>query len=293
MSHELRTPLNAIIGFAEVMQSGIFGALGSEKYAEYCRDIRASGQYLLTVINDILDMSRIEAGRFRLKKREVSVDAAIEKALRLVRERARTKKLQFTVELLPNATVPADERALQQILVNLLDNAVKFTPEGGRVGIRTRSAGDAINIYVEDAGIGIPKDALAKLGRPFEQVETEFSKSHKGSGLGLAIARSLSELHGGGLRIRSQPGLGTVVMVHLPKRPVSVLELGRDGALTTARFGRGLPSYLNCARRSCARALSSRRGVRAAPWRRAGRRRSRGASGLRAAPLRRRKGRRW
>jgi two-component system, cell cycle sensor histidine kinase PleC len=173
MSHELRTPLNAILGFAEIMQSGMFGALGSDKYAEYCRDIRASGHYLLSVINDILDMSRIEAGRVRLAKRQISVDKAVHKALKLVRERARSKDLQFTVDTLPNATVPADERALQQILVNLLDNAVKFTPEGGRVAIRTRSAGDAINIYVEDAGIGIPKEALGKLGRPFEQVETE------------------------------------------------------------------------------------------------------------------------
>ncbi|HEX8167760.1 MAG TPA: ATP-binding protein [Beijerinckiaceae bacterium] len=217
MSHELRTPLNAILGFAEVMQSGMFGALGCEKYTEYCRDIRASGQYLLSVINDILDMSRIEAGRVRLAVKQVSVEAAVERALKLVAERARAKALEFTVEGLAGATVPADERALHQILVNLLDNAVKFTPQGGRIAVRTRSAGDAINIYVEDGGIGIPRDALGKLGRPFEQVETEFSKSHKGSGLGLAIARSLSELHGGGLRIRSQQGLGTVVMVHLPR----------------------------------------------------------------------------
>jgi two-component system cell cycle sensor histidine kinase PleC len=217
MSHELRTPLNAIIGFAEVMQSGLFGALGSEKYAEYCRDIRSSGQYLLAVVSDILDMSRIEAGRVRLAKREVPVAAAVEQALRLVAERARAKELAFTVDGVDGATVPADERALQQILVNLLDNAVKFTPQGGRIAVRTRLAGDAVNIYVEDAGIGIPKDALSKLGRPFEQAETEFSKSHKGSGLGLAIARSLSELHGGSLRIRSQQGLGTVVMVHLPR----------------------------------------------------------------------------
>lgn len=221
MSHELRTPLNAILGFAEVMQSGMFGALGCEKYTEYCRDIRASGQYLLTVIDDILDMSRIEAGRVRLAKTPVPVERVIDNALKLVAERARAKELQLTVDNLPNATLPADERALQQILVNLLDNAVKFTPQGGRVSIRTRAAGDAINIFVEDGGIGIPKDALGKLGRPFEQVETELSRSHKGSGLGLAIARSLSELHGGGLRIRSQPGLGTVVMVHLPRLPAS------------------------------------------------------------------------
>ncbi len=162
-------------------------------------------------------MSRIEAGRVRLAKRQISVEVALDKALKLVGERARSKALELSVDALPGATVPADERALQQILVNLLDNAVKFTPQGGRIAVRTRFAGDAINIYVEDSGIGIPRDALGKLGRPFEQVETEFSKSHKGSGLGLAIARSLSELHGGGLRIRSLPGLGTVVMVHLPR----------------------------------------------------------------------------
>jgi two-component system cell cycle sensor histidine kinase PleC len=218
MSHELRTPLNAILGFAEVMQSGLFGALGCEKYTEYCRDIRVSGQYLLSVINDILDMSRIEAGRVRLAVKQVSVDGAVQGAIKLVAERARAKALQFTVESLADATVPADERALHQILVNLLDNAVKFTQHGGRIAVRIRSAGNAVNIYVEDAGIGIPKDALGKLGRPFEQVETELSRSHKGSGLGLAIARSLSELHGGGLRIRSLQGLGTVVMVHLPRQ---------------------------------------------------------------------------
>jgi two-component system cell cycle sensor histidine kinase PleC len=112
--------------------------------------------------------------------------------------------------------VPADERALHQILVNLLQNATKFTSDGGCITVRTRQAGNAVNIYVEDNGIGIPDHALHKLGQPFEQVETEFSKSYKGSGLGLAIARSLAELHGGSLRIRSQEGLGTIVLVHLP-----------------------------------------------------------------------------
>jgi two-component system cell cycle sensor histidine kinase PleC len=217
MSHELRTPLNAIIGFAEVMESGIFGALGCEKYNGYCRDIRSSGEYLLSLINDILDTSRIEAGRVRLATAPVAVDVAVDKALKLVGESARSKNLKIAVEPLPEATVPADERALQQILVNLLENAVKFSPEGGRITVRTRSAGNSVNIYVGDGGIGIPPEALAKLGRPFEQVESEHSRSHKGSGLGLAIARSLSELHGGGLRIRSQPGVGTIVLVHLPR----------------------------------------------------------------------------
>lgn len=217
MSHELRTPLNAIIGFAEVMQSGIFGSLGSEKYEEYCTDIRSSGEYLLSVINDILDMSRIEAGRTSLKKQPVEVNASVQKAIKLVSEQIRAKNLNVSVDVIPeDIVVPADERALQQILVNLLQNATKFTADDGCITIRTRQAANAINIYVEDNGIGIPAHALQKLGRPFEQVETEFSKSYKGSGLGLAIARSLTELHGGALRIRSQEGVGTIVLVHLP-----------------------------------------------------------------------------
>ncbi|MGO4572783.1 PAS domain-containing sensor histidine kinase [Microvirga sp. 2TAF3] len=217
MSHELRTPLNAIIGFAEVMQSGIFGSLGSDKYEEYCHDIRSSGEYLLSVINDILDMSRIEAGRTSLTKQPIEVNASIQRALRLVNEQIKAKNLSITVDVIPeDIIVPADERAMHQILVNLLQNATKFTSDGGCITVRTRQAGDAINIYVEDNGIGIPEHALQKLGQPFEQVETEFSKSYKGSGLGLAIARSLTELHGGTLRIRSQEGVGTIVLVHLP-----------------------------------------------------------------------------
>jgi two-component system cell cycle sensor histidine kinase PleC len=226
MSHELRTPLNAIIGFAEVMESGIFGALGSMKYEEYCRDIRSSGEYLLSVINDILDMSRIEAGRISLAKRDVCVNDSIQRALRLVGEQVRTKNLSVTIDVTPeDITVPADERGLHQILVNLLQNATKFTRDGGCITVRTRQARDSINIYVEDNGIGIPDHALQKLGRPFEQVETEFSKSYKGSGLGLAIARSLAELHGGSLRIRSQEGVGTIVLVHLPLVETSTSEI--------------------------------------------------------------------
>jgi two-component system, cell cycle sensor histidine kinase PleC len=226
MSHELRTPLNAIIGFAEVMESGIFGTLGSDKYGEYCRDIRSSGEYLLSVINDILDMSRIEAGRLSLVKRDVEVNDSIQRALRLVSEQIRAKNLAVTVDVTPeDITVPADERGLHQILVNLFQNATKFTADGGCITIRTRLAGNAVNIYVEDNGIGIPAHALQKLGRPFEQVETEFSKSYKGSGLGLAIARSLAELHGGTLRIKSQEGVGTIVLVHLPLKENTSAEI--------------------------------------------------------------------
>jgi two-component system cell cycle sensor histidine kinase PleC len=216
MSHELRTPLNAIIGFAEVMESGVFGPLGNGKYGEYCRDIRSSGEYLLSVINDILDMSRIEAGRIRLEKQDFAVDDVIERTSRMIGELARAKGLDFTVEKAPDVRLFADERAIQQILVNLLQNAVKFTGENGRIALRARVVNDALNLYVEDDGIGIPHEAMKKIGRPFEQVESEFSRTYQGSGLGLAIAKSLAELHGGNLRIRSQVGVGTIVLVHLP-----------------------------------------------------------------------------
>ncbi|POR44306.1 ATP-binding protein [Methylobacterium sp. V23] len=217
MSHELRTPLNAIMGFAELMESEVYGTLGSPRYTDYCRDIRTSGDYLLSVIDDILNMSRIEAQTVKLAPREIAVAGAIEGTLKLVGEAARAKSLTIAVDVVEALTVLADERALHQILTNLVQNAVKFTPAGdGRIIIKARPAGANVHIYVEDTGIGIPKSALRRLGAPFQQVETNLTRSHKGSGLGLAIARSMAELHGGALRIRSQEGLGTIVMVRMP-----------------------------------------------------------------------------
>ena len=217
MSHELRTPLNAIMGFAELMESEVYGTLGSPRYTDYCRDIRSSGDYLLSVIDDILNMSRIEAQKVRLVPREIAVATAIEGSLKLVGEAARAKSLSIHVDVVEGLSVLADERALHQILTNLLQNAVKFTPSGdGRIIVKARPAGNDVNIFVEDTGIGIPKSALRRLGTPFQQVETNLTRSHKGSGLGLAIARSMAELHGGALRIRSQEGLGTIVMVRMP-----------------------------------------------------------------------------
>ncbi|MFD1330381.1 PAS domain-containing sensor histidine kinase [Methylopila musalis] len=218
ISHELRTPLNAIIGFSEIMESGMFGDLGSEKYYEYCRDIRESGQHLLDVINDVLDMSKIEAGRFGISRQTIDIDKVVLDAMRVITPRAEEKSIALRAEAATGVTVEVDRRALKQILLNLLSNAVKFTPAGGRITVRTRAVGGAMNLYIEDTGIGIPKEALPKLGRPFEQVESQFSKSHKGSGLGLAISRSLAELHGGAMRIRSSVGAGTVVLVRLPMR---------------------------------------------------------------------------
>jgi two-component system cell cycle sensor histidine kinase PleC len=216
MSHELRTPLNAIIGFSEIMESGMFGPLGAEKYHEYCRDIRESGNYLLDVINDILDMSKIEAGRTRLDLELVELEHILTDAMRVLAGRAEEKRLVLKLEIPGPIPLKADRRAVKQIVLNLLSNAVKFTPDGGRVTVRGRMAGDAVMIAIEDTGIGIPKDALANLGKPFEQVESQLTKSHQGSGLGLAIAKSLVELHGGSMRIRSTPGVGTVVLLRLP-----------------------------------------------------------------------------
>jgi len=216
MSHELRTPLNAIIGFSEIMEAAMFGPLGAEKYSEYSRDIRESGLYLLEVINDILDMSKIEAGGIRLAPKELELDPVLADSLRVVWQRANEKHVNLSSHIDPAIRLKADRRALKQIVLNILSNAVKFTPDGGSVTVRGRVRGGMVTIAVEDNGIGIPKDALHKLGRPFEQVESQLTKRHQGSGLGLAIAKSLVELHGGAMRICSTPGRGTTVVVRLP-----------------------------------------------------------------------------
>ncbi|MBV8918183.1 PAS domain-containing sensor histidine kinase [Bradyrhizobium sp.] len=217
MSHELRTPLNAIIGFSEIMGSGMFGALGSEKYQEYCHDILTSGHYLLEVINDILDMSKIEAGRMKLDLEPLDLSKTLAESLRVVSGRAYDKRLTLDADIEKNIAMVADRRATKQILVNLLSNAVKFTPEGGKVAVRSLLLEDRIVLMIADTGIGIPPQSLARLGRPFEQVESQLSKTYHGSGLGLAIARSLAHLHGGSMRLRSTLGKGTVVRVTLPR----------------------------------------------------------------------------
>jgi two-component system cell cycle sensor histidine kinase PleC len=219
MSHELRTPLNAIIGFSEIMGSGMFGALGSEKYQEYCHDILTSGHYLLEVINDILDMSKIEAGRMKLDLEALDLSRTLAESLRVVSGRAHDKNLMVDTDIEAGISVMADRRATKQIIVNLLSNAVKFTPEGGKVLVRSRLSKDRVKLIIADTGIGIAQQSLARLGRPFEQVESQLTKTYHGSGLGLAIARSLTHLHGGSMRLRSKLGQGTVVCVSLPRNP--------------------------------------------------------------------------
>jgi two-component system cell cycle sensor histidine kinase PleC len=217
MSHELRTPLNAIIGFSEIMESGMFGTLGSEKYQEYCHDILTSGHYLLEVINDILDMSKIEAGRMKLDMEPLDLSKTLAESLRVVSGRADDKSLVLDADIGSTISVVADRRAIKQIIVNLLSNAVKFTPDGGRVVVRSRLLRDSIVLMIADTGIGIAPHSLLRLGKPFEQVESQLTKTYHGSGLGLAIARSLTNLHGGSMRLRSKLGTGTVVCVSLPR----------------------------------------------------------------------------
>jgi two-component system, cell cycle sensor histidine kinase PleC len=219
MSHELRTPLNAIIGFSEMMEQQTFGPLGSSKYQDYCSHIHQSGQYLLHVFSDVLDMSRLEAGRVRLNSTEFGLEAAIRNAIRDVESTALTKALAIEVDVSPSETIQADRDAVERILVTLLRNAVKFTPDGGAISVGAQAFDEQIYIYVEDTGPGIASADLSRLGRPFEQADTTLANGMKGSGLGLAIANSLVELHGGSLRINSNLGEGTVVLVALPRAP--------------------------------------------------------------------------
>ena len=227
MSHELRTPLNAIIGFSELMEQSLFGPLGSPRYEEYANDINSSGKYLLGVINDILDMSKIEAGQFTMEREEIDLCPLIKETVRVVSLQAAQKSITVETRIADSMTLFADRRAIKQIVINLLSNAVKFTGQGGRITLRARNASGAMILTIEDNGCGIPKDALGKLGRPFEQVQNQFSKNHTGSGLGLAISRSLAQLHGGALKIRSTEGSGTIVSVRIPagKKPTSPRQI--------------------------------------------------------------------
>lgn len=216
MSHELRTPLNAIIGFSEMMQGHVFGPLGSPKYEEYASDIKTSGELLLEMINDILDMSKIEAGKVTIDSEAFDLAPVIEECLRIVGPRGAAGGLTLhnAVPDLPRAF--ADQRAVKQVLLNLFSNAVKFTPEGGTVSVDAHVEGDWITVGVTDTGIGIAEEDLPRIGRPFEQIETAQGKKHKGTGLGLALSKSLVELHGGTLRIASKTGTGTRVEFSIP-----------------------------------------------------------------------------
>ncbi|QQQ20134.1 PAS domain-containing protein [Brevundimonas vitis] len=219
MSHELRTPLNAINGFSEIMAAEMFGPLGDQRYKGYAADILRSGQHLLSLINDILDMAKIEAGKLTLHYETVSVQEICEDAIRLMRGKVDEAGLTLRLQTPDLPTIEADHRGVKQVLLNLISNAVKFTPEGGSITVAlSMAAGERIRVAVTDTGIGIAADDLARLARPFEQVEGQHSKTTQGTGLGLALTKALIELHGGELTMDSEPGRGTTVAFDLPMR---------------------------------------------------------------------------
>jgi len=217
MSHELRTPLNAIIGYSEIIKKGMFGPL-SERYREYSSDIFDSGTHLLALINDILDLSKLEAGQFELQEEDVDLSAAIRAAMHLIETTAEKSKVRVSVA--PGTDAPllvrADDRRLRQILINLLSNAVKFTPEGGRVRVSTAVTSQGVAIAVSDTGIGMTPDHIAKAIEPFRQIDSKLSRKYEGTGLGLPLAKHLVELHGGMLIIESKVNVGTTVTATLP-----------------------------------------------------------------------------
>jgi len=216
MSHELRTPLNAVIGFSDVLEQRLFGAL-NERQSDYVRDIASSGRHLLDLVNEILDLSKVEAGRMELEPTEFALRETIRGALAFVRERAVRQGIELTEDAAPDlGTVVADERKLRQVLLNLLSNAVKFTPDGGTIGVRARRDSGEIQVSVRDTGIGIAPEDQAKVFDEFQQVGQPSDRSREGTGLGLTLARRFVELHGGRIWIESDVGKGTTFTFAIP-----------------------------------------------------------------------------
>jgi len=218
MSHELRTPLNAILGFSEIIAQECFGPTGSPRYKEYAGDIHSSGAHLLSLINDLLDVAKIEAGKMEIEPQPLEAVRTFDIALKLIGAKAREKHQELSIVI--DASAPplfADERALKQILINLVSNAVKFTPEGGRIAVVGSAArGGGFQISVQDNGPGIPREKLDRIFTPFSQVDNRYDRQAGGTGLGLALIRGLAELHGGRAWLESEPGKGCCAYVVLP-----------------------------------------------------------------------------
>jgi two-component system, cell cycle sensor histidine kinase DivJ len=217
MSHELRTPLNAVIGFSEILNRELFGTLGEQRYRDYARMIHESGEHLLHVVNDILDMSKIEAGKFKLVKEPLDIASLVQSCAEVMRHAAEERRLTLLAEVPPGLPeLVADRRACKQMLLNVIANAVKFTDAGGWVHVSARAEGDMIALVVADNGIGIAEQDLPKLGNPFVQTDSAYNRSHDGAGLGLSVVNGLVRLHGGRLEIASKLGEGTTATVTLP-----------------------------------------------------------------------------
>lgn len=231
MSHELRTPLNAIIGFSEIMQSEIYGPLGDGRYKQYLQDIQSSGDHLLSIINDILDLSKIESGRWELQEEDIDLGRLLTSVRTFVQARVTSSGLSFDCDKAVDLPVlRGDRRALMQILLNLLSNSVKFTPKGGRITLRAELGSDnGLRFTVSDTGIGIAAKDIARALSAFGQVDDSWSRRYEGAGLGLPISRALVRLHGGTLDLTSQPGVGTTVTVHMPpERTGAKLHMQQD-----------------------------------------------------------------
>jgi signal transduction histidine kinase len=217
MSHELRTPLNAIIGFSEVLSERMFGEV-NEKQEEYLKDIHASGQHLLSLINDILDLSKIEAGRMELELANFDLPTATDNALTLVRERAGRRGITLACEIAEQVgMIQGDERKVKQVLLNILSNALKFTPEGGRIDVRVVPGDGVVEVSVSDTGIGIAPEDQGTIFEEFQQVGTA-AKKVEGTGLGLALSRKFVELHGGRIWVQSEEGVGSTFTFTIPVR---------------------------------------------------------------------------
>ena len=219
MSHELRTPLNAVIGFSEVLLERMFGEINA-KQDEYLQDILSSGRHLLSLINDILDLAKIEAGRMELDVADFHLPQAIDNAVTLVRERAARRAITLEVGIDPQlGEIKGDERKVKQVLLNLLSNAIKFTPEGGRVDVHAGLVDGGAEIAVRDTGVGIAPEDHEAVFEEFRQVGTDYAKKHEGTGLGLTLSRRFVELHGGKIWVKSQLGQGATFTFTLPVKP--------------------------------------------------------------------------
>jgi cell cycle sensor histidine kinase DivJ len=217
MSHELRTPLNAIIGFSEILDRELFGALGEARYQDYARLIHESGEHLLNVVNDILDMSKIEAGKLTIVREPFDVASLVNSCCDIMRHIAEQKSLSLKVDVAPGVPeLLADKRACKQMLLNVISNAIKFTAAGGWVGVSARVRDGNVILAVADNGIGIAEADLPKLGNPFVQASSSYDRSHEGAGLGLSVVKGLARLHGGTLELTSRLGEGTTATIVLP-----------------------------------------------------------------------------
>lgn len=217
MSHELRTPLNAVIGFSEMIERQLLGPIGTEKYLEYIAGIRESGEHLLDLISDILDMSKIEAGKYELSIEQFNIAKVMRMAAHMMEGRALDADIKINIDISnEELNITADRRAVMQMILNLLSNAVKFSKHSSKITMRLIEHSDTISLRVEDEGIGIPANKLANITMPFEQAESDYTREYEGSGLGLAITKDLAEIHGGSIQIDSTINVGTTVIIRLP-----------------------------------------------------------------------------